>query len=85
LRAAALLVIFLSACGALSESECRSTNWYQLGKLDGELYGSRAMIDQYSYRCAAFGIKPDERAYMLGWDYGNMEFRQRTGYGGGPD
>ena len=68
LRAAALLVVFLSACASLSESECRSTNWYQLGK-----------------RCAAFGLKPDEAAYNLGWDDGNMEYRQRTGYGGGPD
>ena len=85
MHAAVLFVAFLSACASLSESECRSTNWYQLGKLDGELYGSRAMIDQYSYRCATFGVKPDEQSYMVGWSDGNMEYRQRTGYGGGPE
>jgi len=39
------------------------------------------MIDQYTHRCATFGLKPDEAAYNLGWDDGNMEYRQRTGYG----
>jgi hypothetical protein len=81
LRAAVLLVVFLNACASLSESECRSTNWYQLGKRDGEIYGSRGMIDQYTHRCATFGLKPDADAYNLGWDDGNMEYRQRTGYG----
>lgn len=55
------------------------------GKRDGETYGSRAMIDQYKHRCTAFGVTPDEARYMVGWDDGNMEYRQRTGYGGGPD
>jgi hypothetical protein len=81
LRAAVVLAVFLGSCASLSESECRSTNWYQLGKRDGEIYASRGMIDQYTHRCAAFGVKPDEAAYMTGWDDGNMEYRQRTGYG----
>src|SRR5205823_4601618 len=55
---------------------------HQLGKRDGDVYGSCAMIDQYTQRCAAFGVKPDEAPYMLGWEDGNMEYRQRTGYGG---
>jgi len=85
MRAALCLVLLLSGCAALSETDCRGTDWYQLGKRDGEVYGSRAMIDQYTHSCAAFGVKPDEARYMLGWEDGNMEYRQRTGYGGGPD
>jgi uncharacterized protein DUF2799 len=85
MRAAFCLVLLLSGCAGLSEADCRSANWYDLGKRDGETYGSRAMIDQYTQRCTAFGVKPDEARYMLGWDDGNMEYRQRTGYGGGPD
>ena len=85
MRAAVLLAVFLGGCASLSESECRSTDWYQLGKRDGEIYGARGMIDQYTHRCATFGLKPDAAAYNLGWDDGNMEYRQRTGYGGGPD
>jgi hypothetical protein len=85
MRAAFCLVLLLAGCAGLSEADCRSANWYDVGKRDGETYGSRAMIDQYTQRCAAFGVKPDEARYMLGWDDGNMEYRQRTGYGGGPD
>ena len=85
MRAVLCLVLLLSGCAALGETDCRGADWYQLGKRDGEVYGSRAMIDQYTQRCAAFGVKPDEARYMLGWEDGNMEYRQRTGYGGGPD
>jgi len=80
-----VLILVLGACAGLSEAECRGADWYQLGKRDGETYGARAMIDQYARRCATFGVKPDEARYMVGWDDGNMEYRQRTGYGGGPD
>jgi hypothetical protein len=71
------------ACTSLSESECRNTNWYDLGRRDGEVYGMRASIDQYAHRCAAFGVKPDRAQYLVGWDDGYMEYRQRTGYGAG--
>ena len=43
------------------------------------------MLDQYAHRCATFGVKPDGAQYTIGWEDGNMEYRQRTGYGGGPD
>jgi hypothetical protein len=43
----------------------------------------RASIDQYAHRCAAFGVKPDRAQYLVGWDDGYMEYRQRTGYGAG--
>ena len=85
MRAAALLVVFLSACASLSESECRSTNWFQLGMRDADVYGSRPMIDQYAHRCAAFGVTPDEAAYMAGWYDGDLEYRRRTNQGQGSD
>ena len=83
MRPALCLVLILSGCAGLSEAECRSTDWYQLGKRDGEIYGSRAMIDQYKKSCSAFAVNPDETQYMVGWNDGNMEYRQRTGWGGG--
>jgi hypothetical protein len=85
MRGALLLALLLSGCAGLSESECRATDWYQRGKRDGEIYGARGQIDQYRHQCARFAVKPDEAAYNLGWDDGNMEYRQRTGYGGGPE
>lgn len=85
MRALTLLLLLLGGCAGLSDADCRGMDWYRLGRRDGEVYGSRAAIDQYRYQCAAYGVAPDEAAYALGWDDGNMEYRQRSGYGGGPD
>jgi hypothetical protein len=85
MRPPLLLAFLLTGCVGLSDADCQSMDWYRLGRRDGEVYGSRAAIDQYRHQCAAHGVAPDEAAYALGWDDGNMEYRQRSGYGGGPD
>ena len=69
----------------MTETECRSADWYQLGKRDGEVYGVRPQIDQYVWRCNAFGVKPQESEYMTGWIDGNRERNARMDFGGGPD
>ena len=87
MRLSLLFVLLLSGCAAMqmSEADCRKADWYQLGKRDADMYGSRSMQDQYTHQCAAYGVKIDAQAYALGWDDGNMEYRQKTGWGGGPD
>lgn len=70
--------------GGMSESQCRTADWYKLGRSEGEIYALQSQLDQYTKQCAAYGIKPDAAAYQLGWDDGNMELRQKTGWGGGP-
>jgi hypothetical protein len=81
------VALLLAGCAnmGLSEAECRGADWYALGKRDGELYGSRSMLDQHTHRCARFGARPDAEQYRIGWEDGDMEYRQRTGWGGGPD
>ena len=69
----------------MSEADCRSTDWYQRGRSDAEIYAMQSQIDQYTRQCSAYGVRPDAPAYQLGWDDGNMEYRQKTGWGGGPD
>jgi hypothetical protein len=85
MRTSLLLLLLLAGCATMTESECRGTDWYKRGREDAELYGSRSMLDQYTHQCAAFGVRPDAGAYQLGWDDGDMEYRQKTGWGGGPD
>ena len=85
MRTSILLLLLLAGCAGMSESDCRSTDWYKLGRNDAELYGMRSQLDQYTQQCAAYGVKPDAPAYLLGWDDGDMEYRQKTGWGGGPD
>ena len=85
MRTSFLALLLLAGCAGMSEPECRGTDWYKLGRRDAEIYGSRSMLDQYAHQCAAYGVRPDAPAYLLGWDDGDMEYRQKTGYGGGPD
>ncbi len=84
MRTGLLLLLLVSGCAGLSESQCRNADWYKLGRADGEIYARQSQLDQYTKQCSAFGVKPDAAGYQLGWDDGNMEYRQRTGWGGGP-
>ena len=81
----AIACVLLTGCASLSESECRSANWHQIGERDSLVYGLRPQIDHHAHRCRAFGVQADEKEYMVGWNDGQMERRQRMDFGGGPD
>jgi hypothetical protein len=80
ISAALAVSVFTAGCAQMSESECRTTDWYQLGHRDGELYGRQPGIDQYASQCRAFGVQPQETAYMAGWKdgYGERATRSQT-------
>jgi hypothetical protein len=73
-----LATVFLPACAPMSEAQCRSTDWYALGELEGRIYGMRPRIDQYAYQCAPHGVQPAEKEYMAGWLEGYREWEMRT-------
>src|SRR4051812_16753931 len=50
----ALGCLLLGACAAMSENECRTADWYQIGYRDADPYGLRPQIDRYSYECRAW-------------------------------
>jgi len=75
LSVAACLVV--CGCVSLSDADCRAADWYQRGSRDG-LGGMQAQIDIYSHQCAAFGVKPDDKAYMTGWREGYAEWNRRV-------
>ena len=77
-RAVALSLFALTAaCASMSESQCRTTNWYQRGENDG-LIGLQAKIDQYADQCRRFGVQPAEQEYLSGWQYGYSEYGIRV-------
>ena len=61
----------------MTESECRGTNWAQLGELDG-LTGNQPRIDQYAYQCGKYSVVASEKDYMEGWRAGNAEHSRRV-------
>jgi TPR repeat protein len=72
------LVIGLVLAGcAMSESDCRSANWYQRGERDG--YGGHPPQDmRLAQQCARYGVAVP-RAYQDGWAVGHNEHdRLRT-------
>ena len=71
--AAALL---LSGC-AMTQAECTSANWEQLGERDG-LAGLQPRIDQYAWQCNASKVQVAEGAYMTGWKHGKWEYDSRV-------
>ena len=57
----------------MTEQQCREANWSDLGEQDALTYGLRPRIDQFAYQCTKFGVQPDEKEYLAGWQVGNWE------------
>jgi Zn-finger nucleic acid-binding protein len=77
-RACAVALCALAVgCAAMSESQCRATNWYDQGEYDG-LLGQQAKIDQYAYQCAKYQVRPAENDYLSGWAEGYAEYNKRV-------
>lgn len=64
LFASALLV--LSGCASLSEGECRSGNWYQLGYSDGSAGQSSNRVLAHEESCSEYRINIDREEYEKG-------------------
>ena len=79
LLAASLLA---AACAGMSDTECRSANWYDVGEREALVYGLRPQIDQYAHQCSKYGVEVPEKDYMAGWLVGNGErIRRAAGEG----
>jgi Protein of unknown function (DUF2799) len=82
---AALAVLALSAgCSPMTQTQCASANWYDLGYRDGDMYGIQPRIDQYAYQCRAVGVEAQAPAYLAGWKdgYGERASRVQTDFNG---
>ena len=79
MRAALIFALLLCSCAgpALTEAQCRSANWYDLGRSDA-LLGRQPQIDAYKKTCA-----PNESDYLAGWNIGYSEWNQRVSTRGG--
>ncbi len=77
IRAVALSSLLVCGCAAMSESECRSADWYQLGYRDADPYGLRPQIDLYAHQCRAW-VHASESEYMRGWIDGYREWNTRV-------
>ena len=70
--------VFTAGCAGMSEPQCRSVNWYDLGEREALIYGQRPQIDQHAYACSRYGVQASEKEYMAGWVDGQGERVRRA-------
>lgn len=74
LPVALVALLGLSGCATLSEGECRTADWQQLGRQDGAQGQPRARLFEHHRACAEYGIDPDAEAYYLGRERGLLDY-----------
>ncbi|MBL4580496.1 MAG: DUF2799 domain-containing protein [Gammaproteobacteria bacterium] len=72
----ALIGVMLSACAAMSEEECRYSDWTAVGYEDGADGRSSDRFGDYRRACADHSITPDFQAWQAGREQGSIEYCQ---------
>jgi hypothetical protein len=72
-----LLAALLPGCAAMTEVECRSADWKDIGQREG-ITGNIPRIEVYAHQCGKFNVKPDQHAYMEAWTEGYAEWDRRV-------
>lgn len=62
--------IALSGCASISESECITGSWSDIGYKDGVRGKTRGKLADYSNICSKYGITPDRQAYLTSFEQG---------------
>jgi hypothetical protein len=76
------LALLAGGCMSMSDSECRSANWYDIGEREALIYGLRPQIEIYTHLCNQHGVQASEKDYMAGWNVGQGErIRRAAGEG----
>jgi hypothetical protein len=60
----------LGGCATLSETECRSSDWYDIGFRDGRNGEPQDRISRHAGACADHGVAPDRARYLEGHEAG---------------
>ena len=73
-----LSCVLVAGCAtAISENECRTSDWYSVGERDA-LLGQRPQIERYAEQCGRYAVKPAENEYLAGWGIGYSEWNRRV-------
>jgi len=68
------LLCMVSACATLSEKECHTADWHQLGVQDGRTGLPERQLDDYAKSCKEYGIRPDTQQYLAGREAGLKQY-----------
>ncbi len=59
-----------SGCASISEDDCQIGAWSEYGYKDGLSGRSSARVAKYAEKCGEFGVRPDQDAYLSGYERG---------------
>lgn len=68
-----VFVLLLSGC-QLSEQQCATANWAQIGLADGEKGRGSDRVKSHVNSCGHAGISVDTKNWMQGWTQGNATY-----------
>lgn len=75
--ARALTLLLLAGCaGGMTREECRETNWFQRGQLDGERGKPASQFRVYQKACGGRELVPDEVAWTKGYSEGYARYQE---------
>ena len=75
------VLINISSCATLNESECKVANWEIIGLEDGNKGRNSSYIGEHRKACADYNIQPDLNAYRKGHAVGMRQFcSEQNGY-----
>ncbi len=69
-----LVIMALTGCATLDESECRHADWRVIGFEDGAAGEPPSRVGSHRSACAEFGVTPDLAAYRQGHREGLAQF-----------
>ena len=67
----------LGGCATLSEGECRTSDWYDIGFRDGRQGAPPDRVSRHAEACGEHGVAPDRARYLEGHDAGLQHFCTR--------
>ncbi|WP_051234286.1 DUF2799 domain-containing protein [Halomonas halocynthiae] len=64
----------LSGCATLSEGQCRTMSWEQLGRMDGREGYPAARLFEHQKACAEYGVSISQNEYSQGREVGLLDY-----------
>lgn len=69
-----LVLLVLSGCASMDESQCLNADWYAVGVEDGAAGRPLARLGDHRRACAKHGVAPQAERYMAGRNEGLKSF-----------
>jgi hypothetical protein len=79
-----VIILLLSNCANMNESDCLTADWQLIGFEDGSFGKNESHISQHRQECSEHGVTPDLSAYRQGHFEGSKRFcTQSNGFSEG--